>query len=758
MMHGVAPQARPSTAASGPHATTPKCCAVWVFALGALCACQRAPSALAATAPAAPPPAAATAPAPAAYAARIPNDSGRFYPSLARTQEDRAISTQLLADSKVCESCHQEAVHEWSASAHAHASFDNPWYRASVDALRHDNGLTPSRHCAGCHDPVLLFAGDMDADVRADHPYAAVGVTCAVCHSISQVTSDGNASYTLLTDPIPLPTPGDADSLRRHRERVASKALRGPGLCASCHRGFLGRHTGIDHNLLGMDEPGAWRASAWGGTRSGTLEAVAPQTCSECHMRAEPARLPDVSAKDGSLRSHRFPGAQTALAALTGDARQLEVSQDLLRHSIVLDVPVVWQNGQPFAVSDAPDLRAGDALALDVTIRNASVGHQFPGGVKDMQDTWLELDVRDARGRSLARAGDKHAERDDASDFVMRAMVVDSSGQPEFRHLVTHFGSVAFDHTIPALGARTVRYTLTLPARFSGPLQVSARVRHRRHRAEARTLACEASRSERGRAFRDAAHSGKLAEFDGCRAEPILDIASARQEIGAGAKPVNARPLWERLYDHALGLALNVQESLDEAGWSAKRALQALDASGDADPNHRARFELLLGRIAARQGRLEEGLALAARAEALVGPHPAIERVRADAYAQVWQFREAAAALTKVTAAGPFDTAAFRDLARTRLSSSDAVGALAAAKTGLGLQPRDEGLLRVQALALEALHSADAARAREAFLFNRDADDATSSRLACDRQVATCARDRMPVVTVALSTPPALAH
>ena len=124
-----------------------------------------------------------------------------------------------------------------------------------VDALRHDTGLTPSRHCAGCHDPVLLFAGDMDAEVRAESSVRGAGVTCAVCHSISQATSDGNASYTLAHG-SDLPSLGDADSLRRHRERVASKALRGPGLCASCHRGFLGRHTGIDHNLLGHGRTG----------------------------------------------------------------------------------------------------------------------------------------------------------------------------------------------------------------------------------------------------------------------------------------------------------------------------------------------------------------------------------------------------------------------------------------------------------------------------------------------------------------------
>ncbi|HEX4351961.1 MAG TPA: hypothetical protein VHZ95_03585 [Polyangiales bacterium] len=239
--------------------------------------------------------------------------------------------------------------------------------------------------------------------------------------------------------------------------------------------------------------------------------------------------------------------------------------------------------------------------------------------------------------------------------------------------------------------------------------------------------------------------------IDGCKDEPILDVAAVQVEIGA--KPsAEARPLWARLYDHALGLALNVSESLEEARWSANRALEALDDAGETDPQQRARFVLLLARIAARQGRLDETLSLADRTETSIGAHPAIDRVRADAYAQVWRFPEAAAALTRLTALGPFDTAAFRDLARMRLSANDSIGALAAAKSGLALQPRDEGLLRVQALALEALKSPDAKPAREAFLFNRDADDATSSRLACDRLISTCARDRMPVVTLNLAT------
>jgi tetratricopeptide (TPR) repeat protein len=158
----------------------------------------------------------------------------------------------------------------------------------------------------------------------------------------------------------------------------------------------------------------------------------------------------------------------------------------------------------------------------------------------------------------------------------------------------------------------------------------------------------------------------------------------------------------------------------------------------------------LLARVAARQGRLEDALAEASRAQAWVGDQPAIQRVRADAYSQVWRFEPAAGALAAVTRVSPFDTDAHRELGRTLLSAKQPREALAAAQAGLALQPRDEALLRVQALALEAEGAPDAAAARNAFLFYRDADDANSSRLACDKQQPQCARDRMPVVTIDL--------
>jgi hypothetical protein len=698
------------------------------------------------------PAAVSTAPEAAAkpvFTAKIPRDDGPFFPSQARTEGDKPIDVAALNDVKACAGCHTEAVREWQSSAHAHASFDNPWYRASVESLRDEAGFESSRHCAGCHDPVLLMAGRMDKEIKPEEPLANAGVTCLVCHSVRAPTSDGNASYTLTTEAVPYPEEGNPASLQAHRDRLSAKALKTPALCASCHRGFLGRHTGIGHHLSGMDEPGSWRGSAFANTRSNTPEPVAAQTCTECHMRPEPTMFDEVAAKGGMLKSHRFPGAHTPFADGVKDARQMQVLEEQLRRGIVVDVPVVWQNGKQVLASELREPKPGDALALDVTLRNLDVGHTFPGGVKDMQDTWVELSVRDGHGKEIARAGKAHAKGDDPTAFVLRSLVVDAEGRPETRHIVTRFGTPAYDHTLPPLGARAVRYSFTVPEGAAGPLRVSARVMHRRHRKEAREFACEATRSARGRAFIAAARKRQEATFDGCREEPITEVATASLELG-GTPGADSRPTWARLYDHALGLALSVSEDLGEARWSALRAWAELEHVENVESGHRAKVLTLLGRISARQGRLDEALGYADRAQKLIGEHPAIERVRADAYSQVWRWKEAAVALTAMTKLAPGDTAGWRDLAKARFSAGDAVGALEAAKSGMGLQPRDEACLRVQALALEALKSPDAAAARKAFLFYREADESSTSRMACDQHVPNCLRDRNPVVKIEL--------
>src|SRR5438128_1304346 len=55
-----------------------------------------------------------------------------------------------------CAACHAAIAAQWAGSAHRFASFNNPYYAASVEAFRRERGPAASRFCAGCHDPLLL--------------------------------------------------------------------------------------------------------------------------------------------------------------------------------------------------------------------------------------------------------------------------------------------------------------------------------------------------------------------------------------------------------------------------------------------------------------------------------------------------------------------------------------------------------------------------------------------------------------------------
>ena len=72
----------------------------------------------------------------------------------------------------------------------------------ALDSRLHgnDGNTQAARWCAGCHDPVPFFSGEFDDpnydDVNTKSSQA--GITCTVCHSISNVNSTrGNADYTI---------------------------------------------------------------------------------------------------------------------------------------------------------------------------------------------------------------------------------------------------------------------------------------------------------------------------------------------------------------------------------------------------------------------------------------------------------------------------------------------------------------------------------------------------------------------------------
>ncbi|MBX3275378.1 MAG: hypothetical protein KF729_34245 [Sandaracinaceae bacterium] len=726
------------------------------LAAGLAVACGPVPEPLDAAPPSDPAPVALGAPDPGARepAGAPPGASRggvRIYPeTLLELVPGDPRDAVRLGDVALCQPCHVEVYDAWRASVHAASSFDNPWYRQAFDAFRAEQGAEASRFCSGCHDPVMLLAGAVDVPIEATDPRAQLGVTCMVCHGAVEVRADGNASYTLSTSPVPIPDPANREEVAVHVAALTPAPLRTAALCGTCHRGFLGPDMHNPHFLGGVDDLTPWARSAFAGSRASRLDApVEEATCQGCHMAQVPASDRDFATTDGHIATHRVPGAHTALAAARGDDAQREAIAARLADVARVDVAALRSGGRSTRPADGARLAPG-AIELDVVVRNLGVGHHLPGGTRDLQDTWLEVEVRDADGALVAEAGTRHAQTPDETAHRLFAAPVDDEAEVQLLHHVQHFRAMVFDRTIAPRDAEVVRYAFELAPGVAQPLSVDVRLRHRRHARAMYDAACEATRSERGRAFLATAVTLGRAPIDACVPQPIVELASARVWLGEGASsraPEGGAtaPAFARLFDHALARIGDVSEHLDDARPSLAAALRA--ATTDRE---RARVHLQSARLEARQGRLAAALAAAGRAERLAGEGPAIHRVRGDAYAQVWRWEDAAAAYRRAAEGAPGDDGRWTDLARALGSAGRDAEALLAADVGLRLTPQSGELLRTRYLALDAAGADDAELARAAYLARRPPDRLSELQLRSGVRDPACARERMPMHVHAL--------
>lgn len=718
--------------------------------------------------------------------ASLPRAPGVFAPSLAAIEGGGKLDGNTLGDIDTCDSCHPDVTSQWRSGIHSFASFGNPIYRTNIELARRILGNENSQHCGGCHDAPLQVDGAMKDAIVADDLRAHTGVACRVCHGIRSTTTDGNGSYVLAAGDLFTPNVDDAASVQQHRDAVSVKPL-GDELCVACHRGFLSPDVDVPVHLSGIDEPTFWRNSAWTGNGMNRVDKVDKKGCIDCHMPEVAAPNEEYSA-DRTVRGHYFPGGHSWMAAMRDDAGQLERIRAMLVGAASIDISgaivprdagangaatiatVEWPDaglrsvtmpGQWHLPADGAPLVPGKPVAFDVVVRNRLVGHRFPGGVNDMQDTWIEVEVLDARGKRIASSGLNH-ERDprDAEAHVLRSYPVDDHGNVMEEHQLPLFRAVIGNHTLAARDSQAIRYSLDVPPRAVLPLEVRARLRHRSRGLIVQAAICKEGRTPAGAAFLRQAKEIRDMSVDPCVAQPITEISRTTTWLGAGADAAAARAgaaaraqngaapaeAWERAYEHGMGLLGVITERLDEPRQVLEHALALLPETAETA---RARAMVLtqLAAVAGRQGRTDDALALIERARALLPPPhpPALDAIAADATARVWRWDEAARFARAAAEKAPRNTGAWVMLARALGSLHDDAGALEAAKAGLVWSPRDPDLLRSQATALAGLAGPDsplAHAALAAFDRFRAPDEAAALRIACANASARCARER----------------
>lgn len=339
--------------------------------------------------------------------------------------------------------CHVDTQAQWERSAHRFSA--NAAYRQTVRLLVAEEGIERARLCAGCHDPVPLLSGQIVEG--ADYPFeTSEGVTCVVCHSMQPGAQRRNGHYAVVPsstfhgsvqDPF---TAYMMIELYRdeHRADFLAPSLTDNSMCASCH------NLTTEHLVLRrtFDE---WSGGPFG-PRSSTSKS-----CAGCHMPP----VGDSYLGFFTLRDHRMPGANIALAELRGESTDTETA--FIAAALDLQLSV--------------SRRTATELDIHAWLTNENGAHVFPTGPRDLVDYWFEVQFESDDEPSPWR-------RLDASGLFPEKLSAED-GEALLRHEIWRAADM---HGPEGIAPQETReYVYALPHLPVGVERVSVRLMHRRY-------------------------------------------------------------------------------------------------------------------------------------------------------------------------------------------------------------------------------------------------------------------------------------
>ena len=470
--------------------------------------------------------------------------SSPFFPSAADTNVHRTIPSTFFMTSESCGRCHTDIYEQWKSSMHHFSSFNNQWYRKSIEYMQDTVGTKPSKWCAGCHDHAVFFNGRFDKPIKEqiDTAEAQAGLACTSCHAITRVRSTmGQGDFEIEYPPLHDLAASDNPILRFAHDRMTLidpqphkeiflkpfHTKQTPDFCSSCHKVHLDVPVNSYRWFRGFNDYDNWQASGISGegARSFYYPKVS-QKCADCHMPQ--IRSNDPAAKNGFVRSHRFAAANTAVPYVNGDKVQLQAVQTFLQDGqISVDVfglvrepasaapatQTMKATAEPaaastFAVGEesmnfgaaanvlappadviAPldkvgaSVRRGDSVRVEVVVRTRKVGHFFPGGTVDAFDVWVELEAVDETGRTIFHSGavaDEGKGPVDPAAHFYRSLLLDERGNVINKRNAWAARSVAYVRLIPPGAADTIHYRLNIPEDAGSKITLRAKVNYRK--------------------------------------------------------------------------------------------------------------------------------------------------------------------------------------------------------------------------------------------------------------------------------------
>ena len=706
-----------------------------------------------------------------------PIPPGHFAPSNATTEDGKLIPVEQFFPASRCAKCHQDTHTAWSESLHRNAARE-PFYRESADILLRTRGIEFTRHCESCHTPVALFSGALVSTATGREramplvstatgreramplvstatgrervaPFTSLddeGVTCSVCHSITEARLDGTGSFTLrrpalLAREDGSPIYGDftdeqilAD-VPGHKRAVMRPLLKSPEFCATCHKVDAPPSLNGYKHIRGFSAYDEWQQS--GASR----ETVQPfyqrdqrTDCRGCHMpKVESAN--DRAAKQGKIASHRWLGANTAAPLFYGQYEQAKLTEAFLQAD-VLDVDIFAVKREATGELIAPLSPDGhncftplpnEEVVAEVVVSNRNAAHSFPPEVRDLYEAWVEFEAIDAAGKTIFHSGFVKADGPmqgmlDESAHVYKQIILDEQSRPITRHQIWLTNIKAYDNAIPPGRSDIARFRLRpllvddCGLRVGCEVTLRARVNYRRLNQEYTNYVLKRQRRQ--------------------LTLPVVKMAEAQVKLSLGdhhvmSKPSKSaipnpqsstsngrNPQWKRWNDYGIGL-------LEQAQYGpAADAFRRASALAPGDPNLIVNIAIAEMRTERFGPERDQWRKAAAALEEALRLDPANWRTR---YFRALVLRgdgklpEAADELRQVVARYPRDREAQRSLGQTLLTTGRVAEARVAFESVIAIDPTDFGAWQfLTSIYTSENRRAEAERAQSLYLQWRD--------------------------------------
>lgn len=396
------------------------------------------------------------------------------YPSLIKLEKNNVPFTPP----ETCAGCHPKQYSEWKGSVH-NMAFIDPIYQGELNKAAKAVGYKITKQCEGCHSPVGMLNGETKgAGISGLSPMALAGVSCDICHSISEVThlqtpthEPENGSFILAPGGEGFPVkrgalkPSDNCGGGFHKCEQTSFQLRAK-LCASCHQVYH-----YDSHFPLEATYNEWKSGPY---------AQTDILCQDCHMVdiktfkevADTFRKPTRDEY-----KHYFNGANYLLSYLGASAAKIAGDQKLSKSLMAQYDMAVERLKSAADVDLLPIYRNGKIAEIKVRVKNLRAGHNLPTSLTNIREMWLELTATDEKGNLLLSTGTVTASGSLASD----ARVFNSEGMgKDFHFAIDPWVVTSFmkNDTIPPRGYKDVYYGISAPAEGAS-IRVKVKLRYR---------------------------------------------------------------------------------------------------------------------------------------------------------------------------------------------------------------------------------------------------------------------------------------